>query len=383
MKTLLIGKDWFPNVAGGLNRYFYGQVHALPSVGVDGVALVSALQTGQTAPLELRGMAAEHAGLKARWSGARRVTRQAMQDGIESINAHFALYAFPALIGSRLPVPLVVHFHGPYAMEIAAEANGLKGRLHALLARQMELAVYRRAIRVITLSEAFSEIAHRDYGVPLSALRVVPGGIDLAAYRAAPSRSEARQRLGWPQDRPILLSVRRLARRMGLETLIDAFALLRSTYPDALLLIGGKGKIKDEIEARVDQNGLKDQVRLIGFIPDADLPSAYAAADLMVVPTVTYEGFGLVTAEALASGTPVLGTPIGGTPEILNGLEPSLVFQAPTAEAIADRLDAALAGRLPLPDPAACRAYAERYGWEAVAPCLRTIFDEATVCGRR
>src|SRR5207249_11624167 len=59
----------------------------------------------------------------------------------------------------------------------------------------------------------------------------------------------------------------------------------------------------------------------LGFIPDETLPSYYHAADVFVLPTRELEGFGLVTVEALACGTPVLGTPVGATPEVLSGLE--------------------------------------------------------------
>jgi glycosyltransferase involved in cell wall biosynthesis len=240
----------------------------------------------------------------------------------------------------------------------------------------MERAVYRRAIQVITLSEAFRDIAHRDYGIPLAALRVVPGGVNLAPYLATPSRREARERLGWPSDRPILLTVRRLARRMGLEGLVDAIGLLKRTHPNVLLLIGGKGLIIDELRARIQEAKLQDNVRMLGFVSDADLPLAYAAADLTVVPTMALEGFGLVTAEALAAGTPVVGTPVGGTPEVLRGLEPQLIFDSVEPRALAERLNEILSGRVPLPDEMACRAHAARYGWEVVAPQMRAIFDE-------
>lgn len=377
MRVLLVGKDWFPNMAGGLNRYFYGETRALPSVGVNGVALVSSKRDGQTAPLALRAMASEGAALAERRNGARREVQAALREGVDVVNAHFALYAAPWLRDLPRSVPLVVLFHGPYAYELAAEGGGWRSRLKFLYARRMERAVYQRARRVITLSEAFRDIAHERYGVSKERLRVVPGGVDTAPYLAAPSRQEARERLGWPSDRPILLTVRRLARRMGLEGLIDAMDAARRAHPNVLLLIGGKGAIQDELKAQIEARGLSDHIRLLGFVADDELPLAYAAANLAVVPTVALEGFGLVTVEALASGTPVLGTPIGGTPEILRGLEPDLIFESAAPEALSDRLIAALSGKVRLPEREACRAYAARYDWEAVAPRLRAIFEEA------
>jgi glycosyltransferase involved in cell wall biosynthesis len=112
-------------------------------------------------------------------------------------------------------------------------------------------------------------------------------------------------------------------------------------------------------------------------VPEADLPLAYAAADLTIVPTVALEGFGLMTVESLAAGTPVMGTPIGGTPEILRGLDPDLVFADMTVEAIVEGISAALSGRLALPDRQDCRDYAARYDWSVVTPRIRAVFEEA------
>jgi glycosyltransferase involved in cell wall biosynthesis len=97
-----------------------------------------------------------------------------------------------------------------------------------------------------------------------------------------------------------------------------------------------------------------------------------------VVPTVALEGFGLVTVESLASGTPVVVTPVGGLPEVVGDLAPDLILPDPSPAAIADRLAAILGGRLRLPDAEACRRYArDRFGWEVVARRTRQVYEEA------
>jgi glycosyltransferase involved in cell wall biosynthesis len=144
-----------------------------------------------------------------------------------------------------------------------------------------------------------------------------------------------------------------------------------------LLLIGGKGKEHENLQSLIKTSGMEENVRLLGFIPDKDLPLAYAAADSSVVPTLALEGFGLIIVESLASGTPALGTPVGGIPEILKGLDENLVFPEPTAVAIADRIQSILDGKITLPDRAACRAHARRYDWTAVGPQLLKIFHQA------
>jgi glycosyltransferase involved in cell wall biosynthesis len=323
------------------------------------------------------------ASLFARLKAIRRQFRCEAAKCVPELTAtHFALYALP-LIPELKRLPHVVHFHGPWAEEMRVEATSTKKRLFASVAHWIERMVYSRADRLIVLSRAFRDLLHQQYHVPLSRIRVVPGGVELWPYLAAPDRLEARRRLHWPLDRPVLLSVRRLAKRMGLEMLIDAIAEVRQQLPEVLLLIGGKGPERGNLEARITQQGLEGNVRLLGFIPESDLSLAYAAADMSIVPTMALEGFGLITAESLAAGTPVLGTPVGATPEILAPLNSNLVFDAPTFSAIATRIKAVLQGNVRLPDAEKCRAHAQQYGWPAVVPQVLDVYQEAVESRKR
>ncbi len=123
-------------------------------------------------------------------------------------------------------------------------------------------------------------------------------------------------------------------------------------------------------------------MRFPGYIPDAELPRYYQAADAFVLPTRELEGFGLITVEALASGTPVLATAIGATPEILRPLDPSLLFRAATPEAMAERLQAFVENltrdrRAADVVRIACRQYAEaEYGWDRSVSRLEDTLSE-------
>jgi glycosyltransferase involved in cell wall biosynthesis len=318
--------------------------------------------------------APDTSSLPARLLGVRRAARTALATGVDFVAGHFALYTLP-LLGLLGDTPLVVHFHGPWALESASEGDG---RAKTWLKRQLETRVYRRADRCIVLSEAFRTLLHTTHGVPLDRIRVVPGGVDVDRFAVEAAPAAARARLGWPQDRPIVLSVRRLARRMGLENLIAAFARVRAAHPDALLYIAGTGPRRADLEAEVRARGLSDHVRLLGFVPDRDLPYAYRAADLSVVPTVRLEGFGLITVESLAAGTPVLVTPIGGLPETVGALSEALVLPDATVDALAHGLTAALRAPASLPSRSSCRAYARStFGWPALARRTRDVYAEA------
>jgi glycosyltransferase involved in cell wall biosynthesis len=273
-------------------------------------------------------------------------------------------------IGAR---PLVVHFHGPWALESAAEGAG---GLRVAAKRWLERAVYRRGTRFIVLSQAFAEILEREYGVPGDAIRIVPGGVDLQRFRIATSRVEARRALGWPTDRPTVVTVRRLVRAKGIENLIDAVAKVRRVHPDLLMMIVGTGPLADDLQRRVREQGLEDSVRFTGYVPQEQLPMIYSAADLSIVPTIALEGFGLVVLESLACGTPALVTPVAGLPGVVTDLDPALVMPGTDADAIASTLGDALSGSLPLPDASTCRAYAQRFDWPAIATRVRDVYRE-------
>jgi glycosyltransferase involved in cell wall biosynthesis len=242
----------------------------------------------------------------------------------------------------------------------------------------VEKLVYSRAKLFIVLSQAFADVLRDRYGVNESQIRIVPGGVDADRFRGAMSKQEARRNLGWPQDRPVLLSVRRLYQRMGLENLIDAFQVAHRTAPDALLYIAGKGPLAASLQARIDASGLGQSVRLLGYLSEEELPLAYCAANVSVVPTLALEGFGLITVESLASGTPVLVTPVGGLPEVVGNLSPDLILPDTSAATMAERLTMFLRGGLALPDAETCRRYArEQFDWSVIAQRTKQVYEEA------
>jgi glycosyltransferase involved in cell wall biosynthesis len=307
------------------------------------------------------------------WSLRRELRRMLTEQRPDLVAAHFAPYAFPALDMIR-PYPLVVHFHGPWALESQFEGE----RQPKVWAKAcLERAVYRRGTRFIVHTRAFRDVLHCDYGVPLERISMVPGGVHVGRFATALTQQEARHKLDWPHDRPIVLAVRRLTRRMGLEDLIRAMCEVRKRISQVQLMVAGRGPLAKTLAARVRSLGLENNVRFLGFVPDEDLPLAYRAADLTAVPTVASEGFGLIAAESLAAGTPVLVTPVGGLPEVVGGLSPELVLPETGADSLGEGLLAALTGSLTLPSEQDCQAYARaRYDWPVIAARVREAYAE-------
>ena len=372
MTTLQIGMTASRHHVSGTDRYYLSLLRALPSLGVGVRGVVLGDPQGIDDPVPgVESFAAEGASRWQRWRGLRDAVRRAMR-GVDLVVSHGAPHAFPAIDRLRAR-PLVVHFHGPWALE--GRAAGLDPA-RVFVRRLQERTVYARGARFIVLSEAFGAILRRTYGVDANAVRVIPGGVDLRRFAALASRRDARRMLGWPQDRPIVATARRLVATKGLEELIDAVVTLRRSVPDVLVAIVGTGPLRDALAQRAQQQGVAEAVHFAGHLSEEQLPLAYRAADCVVVPSVALEGFGLTVVEALACGTPALVTPVGGLPEVVRDLDPALVLEASTPDAIARGLAAALRGDVPLPDSDACVDYARRFGWQTIAAQVRDVYRE-------
>lgn len=359
---------------GGVDRYFDGLCRAFERSGVSYRGVVFGRGVADEAadlPAGTTILGSAEAPLHERWQLIRKaVSASGLQPSKALIASHFALYGWPVLSLRHRGVRLVSHFHGPWADESAAEGAS---RIAVLAKRLLERRVYHGSAKVISVSEAFRRLAISRYGLRPDRVAAVPAGIDAEAIgkrTAGVSRREARERLGWPPepDRRIVFCVRRITRRMGLENLIDAVSALAGRHPELLVMIGGRGAILDELRARVARLGLENHVRLLGFVPDAELPLAYRAADFTVVPSVALEGFGLVILESWAAGTPVLVTPVGGMPEVVSPFAPECVLGGSSVAALVQGIGAVMAGDLVLPGAAGCEDHVRRaHAWETVA----------------
>ncbi len=376
IRTLQLGMEWFPEKPGGLNRVYYELMKQLPKASVEVHGLVAgSSQVTQSSGGMIEGFAPRSESLAPRLLAVRRSASPLLRsDPKLLVVSHFSLYTAP-LLDVLAGHPMVVHFHGPWGLEGGAERQpGLTVRVKTAVER----AVYSRASAFIVLSRPFGRILEQRFGVPAAKIHVIPGGVDVSRFAIRESKEESRAALRWPATRPIVLTVRRLTRRMGLDDLVRATARLRERVPDVLVLIAGDGPIAGELEKQIAAAGLADNIWMLGFVPDDRLPLAYRAADLTVVPTVALEGFGLIVAESLASGTPCMVTPVGGLPEAVSGLSRALVLRATGAEAIADGLADALTGAITLPSARDCIEYARRhYDWSVIAERVRLVYEEA------
>ena len=373
MKVLQIGKGWFPEESGGLNRYFYDCTKYLPSNSMNIQGLVTGSEQVLTmSEQQIFSSSSATTSLVNRWAELRRTFQSIRQkQHHDLLSVHFAMYALPILDLVRSPV--VVHFHGPWAFEGQAEGNRW---LRAQIKKNVEKLVYGQAKQFIVLSSAFKKILISKYDIPASIISIVPGGVELDRLNCSLQPQQARHQIGWESGRPTILAVRRLAKRMGLEQLIMAVSQVRKHHPDVLLKIAGKGNQFETLHGLIDSLDLKQNVELLGYVDDAVLPVCYQAADFSIVPSQSLEGFGLICLESLATGTPVLGTPVGGIPEVLRPLNAQMVLDGNQTRDLAQGIKEVLAGDRVLPQSQQCRQYVEKnYSWQTVSKQLRAVYQ--------
>lgn len=383
MRLLLVADVSPVAVLGGGERVLREHALRLSKRGHEVTVLCRAPAADAPPHVRVGGVEVRHvpAGREHPWGwvfGARwRAARLATDFAADVVIAYQPITA-SGLTG-RERVPSLYIFLSPAGAEYRTRhPAGLLHRAAAAVLHLLEARVLSRADRVVVLSEfSRNQLARRH---TLDAARVVriPGGVDPLVFRPPEDRGALRRRLGLPAEGPLLITVRNLVPRMGLEDLLGAMPAVAAAFPDATLLIGGAGPLRTDLERLAEAVGVAGRTRFLGHVPEDRLPDLLGAADLFVLPTRMLEGFGLVTVEALACGTPVLGTPVGGTPELLGPLGAGLLLaQAgpePLAAGILERLRADAA------DPGAaaalrqaCREHALTYDWERAVESLEGL----------
>lgn len=194
----------------------------------------------------------------------------------------------------------------------------------------------RRLTRVIAVSDSTRRDLESYAKVPGERIEVIPNGADLSRFfprdREA-AKTELGARMGLPRD--FLLYIARLEHPgKNHVRLLEAFSRLQglTQRPYKLVLVGGRWNGAEVIEAKVKELGLEKQVIFPGFVPNETLPLLYAAADLLVFPSL-FEGFGIPLLEAMASGTPVCASNISSLPEVMG--DAGLLFDPMEPAAIA------------------------------------------------
>jgi glycosyltransferase involved in cell wall biosynthesis len=398
LNVLILAETSAEGTSGGAERTLREQALALQKRGHTVRLLVRSPEDDSAPEISIRGITEKrypvdrrssvHFALSSFRNSMRLFLDHCHDSAPDAVIIHQSLAGLGPIIRARSLVRKWVYMflspsHEEYLTRIIQESDttpALLHRLNASMRRLVERIVIKRCHDIVAMSDFMKERIMRYHGVSADRIHTIPGAVDPSFFSPCLNQSATRAGLNLPQNRTILFTVRNLEPRMGLENLVTAVSKLdRSLLDNLLLIIGGSGPLRARLEQLVHALNLDEHVTLTGFIAEDKLPFYYQAADLMVVPTLMLEGFGLVLVEAMACGTPVMGTPVGAIPEILRGIDPLLIAEGTDEDAIAagisrivTRLGNDPAWRRKIVDKG-LEAVRTQYNWDACSITLEDI----------
>ena len=221
-------------------------------------------------------------------------------------------------------------------------AVGEKPGLFGLGYRLLESQTRSRVDAYVAVSRALhGEMIHRGY--PKERTFAIPNGIDLNAFQPVEEKQieVVRGRLGLRPHQPFLLSVGNFRPVKNHALLLEAMVQVRNLFPDVFLLLVGHGPLKSQYLQMIRERSLEANVRLMAPV-GRKLPLLLGSADLLIHPSRT-ESFGLVVAEAMACGTPVVATRVGALPELVKEGETGLLVEPESILSLAQGICALIA----------------------------------------
>lgn len=386
---LLLSYD-FPPIGGGIARWMGALADHYPEGGlitvtgrVPGAAEADAARRNRVVRIPVQARRLRTLPGLLRWS--RRVSVLARRNRAGFIwCGNIKPAAYPARwTTERTGIPYGVLLHGGDLLILQHQIHRSALKWRAARALMGSAAV------LVTNSEYTRELAEGllselNLASTPGRVRVVPLGTDPDFFRPGLDAAGVRKRYGLPGDGRWLMTVARLVRHKGIDTVIGAIARLAADAPDLRYLVVGAGDRLDDLRAFAAERGVAERVHFLTDVPDADLPALYSMADVYVQVSRRaengVEGFGIAIVEASACGIPVVAGRSGGMPDAVRDGITGVLVDSESDEAVA------AAVRRLLDDPSAARlmgasgraAVESFYNWDRVTRDLIAIADGIT-----
>ena len=279
------------------------------------------------------------------------------------------------------PIPIVHMYHtlGHMKNQIAQTMSEYAAPVRLL----GETHAARVADTIIAATPAEQRQLIEYYGANPDKIAVISPGVDLTRFEFT-RQCVARRRLGLPVKQPLVLSVGRIEPLKGIDTLLRATALLSQDGAKAIsnlqvAVIGGNPVRPDDEMARLqrlrDELGLQTTVEFMGARDQTQLPDYYAAADIVVMPS-HYESFGMVALEAMAMGTPVVASRVGGLAHLVQDGVTGYLVPPRNPQALAERVQNLLThGALRRQLAIQARAYAQSFSWSNITDRMLQVYN--------
>jgi glycosyltransferase involved in cell wall biosynthesis len=276
------------------------------------------------------------------------------------IHAHFLENGFVGTtLKNQYSKPLVVTAHGGDVYDLP-----FRDAWYNTLAR----FVLAEADQIITVSR-FNAEKLLSLGAPSNKLHVIPNGYDEKLFKPIPVY-KARESLGLPLNKKILLSVGNLVDVKGHKYLIDAMSYVLKKRNDVILVIVGTGVLRENLEKKARDLDLNDKILFMGGKKHEEIPLWMNACDIFVLPSLN-ESFGVVIIEAMACGKPVIGTRVGGIPEIISRDNIGILVKPKHSESLSECIIEALEKKW---IPKDIIDYAQQYSWTNIVKRILEVY---------
>lgn len=311
----------FPPMRGGEGSYTYGLLKSLSGMGQDVRVITTGTKWRESEVIRVPVI--NHFPLKL-YSFCRQVKKEIMKmekkkeiDVLHYTNDYYNINI------PKISAPIVVTIHHPYVVERRIVKKELcnAGYIRYLYSRRIHLVaraekkMCKKADRIIAVSNYTAQSIAREYHIPFENITIIPNAVDIERFNPSVNGEYIKEKRALTSEH-IILFVGRLDNTKGIRYLLEGFSKIVKDFPDAKLVIVGKGVLKQFILTYVTRNNLKNSVMLIEEVPEDDLPKLYAAADVVVLPSLI-EGFGIVLLEAMAAMKPCVATRAGGTEDAI------------------------------------------------------------------
>jgi len=322
--------------------------------------------------IEKTGVCVVELGMLSRGGFDRRIVRMIREvlrrEKISLLHSHlYHANFYGRLAAFQEHIPAVCTIHNTYA----------RPKLHR---RFLNRWLARRSSRIIAVSGPVHDDIVRYDGVDPSKITVIPNGVDMSRFDISLSREQSRERLGVPLEGFLVGAVGRLEEQKGLSYLIEAIRILVEGGKNVSLFVVGSGREEGRLREQAANSGIADSVFFLGT--RRDVPELYRAMDVFALSSL-WEGGPITLLEAMASGVPVVATPVGFVPEVLQDGKNGFIVPIRDPEELAEALwkvhedpftaeAAAQAGRETVRD---------RYSHQFLAERVMAVYEETLTGG--
>lgn len=237
--------------------------------------------------------------------------------------------------------------------------------------------LFQHAAQIIAPSQEIVQLT-RTVGISPTKIQYVPNGVNTEIFHPQVDGTSLRKRWGWSEEHAVFFCPRRLIEKDGVIYLVRALPGVLEAFPHTRVVITGTGPSRPQVERELQQLGASSAALLVGDVPHQEMPAYYAASDAIVLPSL-FDATSMSGLEALAMGKPLVGTAVGGIPQVITEGVTGLLVPPADSPALEKALRELLSQRERWPAMArTARRQAEReFSWPRIAARVEAVYQKA------